>query len=101
MAFDSIEQNDESWLSLEQREQLDMLVPIAAKFFESSINKEDHYADMETLKASIENPEQYFLWSLLEPGHSPNIADYQFFDDDGKIARFIESLEDGELQEAA
>ncbi len=93
MKFEGLEQNT---LSFEEQETLDELLPITANFFESSEKPEGAYRDMEKLKKQLKNPEKYYLWSLLSPELSSDRGQYEFFDtEDGKIKRFIESLDTG------
>ncbi len=77
--------------SPEQQETYVELLKIVEKLFTSSVHAEEAYDDVEDLKQEIKNPEQYYLWNLLDPTQSREAADYNadHFDQDGKIEAFI------------
>ena len=55
---------------------------------------ESVYAGMKELEDSIENPEQYYFWSLLSPKVSSNESDYGEYDTpNNDIENFLISLE--------
>ena len=80
-----------------QKELFPKLFTIAQKFYSSSDNADESiYKEMKELKDNIENPEQYYFWSLLDPKISTNELDYDAIYDtkDNAIENFFLKLQE-------
>ena len=83
-----------------QKELFPKLFAIAQKFYSSSENVDTSiYKDMEELKNVVENPEQYYFWSLLDHTISSDEYDYDaVYDTKNKdIEKFFLKL-DGKMK---
>ena len=86
-------------LSAEQERQKELfpkLFTIAQKFYSSSENVDASiYLDMDELKNTVENPSQYYFWSLLDHTISSNESDYDAVYDtqNNDIEKFFLKLE--------